>query len=625
MAYLQSFEWHDGERAVQRRIGVDDRDDNPTSPFLAAMFASRIPRYPLMAVGTLDDQDRPWVTLWGTGSPPLSQAIAQNVIAIRSEVDASFDPVVQAIWKGQDDGEIVRHEGAGKLFSALGVNLEQRSRLKLAGKIIAGALNADDEAESATKDDGTTRAKSGNIQLAANIEQCLPNCPKYLNKRLITSSTPKPSLLSDSNHLSQPALDLIKNADTMFIASVHEHEDMDANIRGGPQGFIRVAQPQSLDEASTIVWPEYSGNNLYQTLGNLEATPKAGLVIPNFETGDVLYVTGTTQVLVGGEASAVIAKSKLAVSLKITAARLVQDGLAFRGIAVDDATHGRSPYNPRVRTLTSESHDELGKTPGEEVPVTAQLIKKTKLTPTISRYRFALLDPAILGPWKAGQYVAMDLSNELYMGYSHMRDDDPTSLNDDFLRTFTVSSAPNSLGVHGEEFEITVRRVGNVTKWLEWQRPGMAEVGIREFGGEFIFDRENNQTIGFIAAGIGITPLLGQLQDLDLTRVITLWSLGVRDAGLAVDLLQQHPELKTTLAIFLTGSEDVLSNGEEKQALKALLDTGVKIERRRLQQEDLTAADAKVDNWYLCTAPAMRKQVQAWLPGKSMIFENFDY
>ena len=625
MAYHMAFEWHTGERAIQKRVGVDDQGDNPTSPFLAATFAARIPRYPLMAVGTLDDQDRPWATLWGTGSPPLSQAIAQNVIAIRSEVDASFDPVVEAIWNGQDDGEIVRHEGAGKIFSALGINLEQRSRLKLAGKIIAGSLNAHDEAEPASKDDDTRSGKPGNIQLAASIEQCVPNCPKYINKRLITSSTPKPLLLSDSTHLSQAALDLIKNADTMFVASVHEHEDMDANIRGGPQGFIRVAQPQSLEEASTIVWPEYSGNNLYQTLGNLEATPKAGIVIPNFETGDVLYVTGTTQVLVGGEASAVIAKSKLAVSLKLTGARLVQDGLAYRGTAVEDGTHGRSPYNPRVRTLTTENHEEFAKTPGEDAPVTAQLVEKTKLTPTISRYRFALSDHAILGPWKAGQYVAMDFSHELYMGYSHMRDDDPTSLNDDSLRTFTVSSSPNSLGEHGEEFEITVRRVGNVTKWLEWQRPGMAEIGIRGFGGEFIFDQGNHQTIGFIAAGIGITPLIGQVKDLDLTRVVALWSLGVRDTGIAVDLLQQHPELKTILTIFLTGNEDILSNEEEKKSLQALLDTGVKIERRRLSQEDLTAADEKVGNWYLCTAPAMRKQVQAWLPGKSIAFENFDY
>lgn len=622
---MEGFPWHDGERSIQRRVGVDDREDNPTIPFLPAMFASRLPNYPLMAVGTLDDQDRPWVTLWGTGAPPLSQSIAQNVIAIKSEVDASFDPVVEAIWKGQDDGEIVRQEGDGKLFSALGIHLELRSRLKLAGKIIAGALNADSDNEGESKPVEKKSGKSGNIQLAVSITQSLPNCPKYLNKKIITSSTPKPKLLSNSAHLSQEALDLIKNADTMFVTSAHEHEDMDANIRGGPQGFIRVAQPESTTENSTIIWPEYSGNNLYQTLGNLERTPKAGLVIPNFETGDVLYVTGTTEVLVGKQASSQISKSNLAVRLRVTAARLVQNGLPFRGKFLDDPTKGRSPYNPRVRALTSEKPDEFGRTPGDEIPVTAQLVKKTKLTPTITRYRFALADPAILGPWKPGQYVAMDFSSELYMGYSHMRDDDPTSLNDDFTRTFTVSSIPNSLGVHGEEFEITVRKVGSVTRWLEWQKPGSAEIGIRGFGGEFIFDQQENKRTGFIAAGIGITPLLGQLGNLDTKRVDTLWSLGIRDVGLAVDLLKHHPELKEAMTIFLTGDEKLLSNEKEKHKLEALRETGVTVHRRRLAKEDLLATDENVDNWYLCTAAAMRKEIQQWLPGKSFTFENFDY
>jgi len=34
-----------------------------------------------------------------------------------------------------------------------------------------------------------------------------------------------------------------------------------------------------------------SGNRLYQTLGNLKANPRVGVVIPDFETSDVLYVS----------------------------------------------------------------------------------------------------------------------------------------------------------------------------------------------------------------------------------------------------------------------------------------------------------------------------------------------
>ncbi|ETI20587.1 hypothetical protein G647_08625 [Cladophialophora carrionii CBS 160.54] len=623
MAFFQAAPWHEGEVAIHKRTRVGGYD-NPTTPFLAPRYGNWIQRYPMMAIGTLDDDDRPWCTVWGSDQLPIAQPVAQSVMGVRTTVDASFDPVVQAIYQGKDDGEVIRAEGKGRLMAGLSIHLEERSRVKLAGQVIAGALTATEPNGAKPEiQDGIKHGKSGELQLVVKIDQSLGNCPKYLNKKHIIAHTPEPRLISSSTHLSQKAIDLIHNADLFFIASAHQHEDMDCNHRGGPPGFIRVTQPDNPDESSTIVWPEYSGNNLYQTLGNLEATPHAGLVIPDFETGDVLYVTGDTETLVGATASKVIAKSNLAVSLKITGARFVENGLPFRGELTNDASHGRSPYNPRIRYLTTEKTDGFGNTPGDSVPTTAKLLKKTKLTPTITRYRFALTDPAVFGPWKPGQYMAMDLSAELDMGYSHMRDDDPTSLNDDFIRTFTVSSIPQSLGLHGEEFEVTVRNVGHVTGWLEWQREGMCEVGIRGFGGEFIF--EPNKRNAFVAAGIGITPLLGQMGSIDLENFKMCWSVGIRDVGLPLDILTQYPKLKDSeTTIFLTGDESVLAAGE-KAKLQQLIDTGVKIQRRRITKDDLTRWESQVDNWYLCTAPAMRKEVQDWLPGVVVNFENFDY
>ncbi|KAI1612944.1 hypothetical protein EDD36DRAFT_250742 [Exophiala viscosa] len=627
MAFHQASSWHEGEAAIHKRTHVDYREDNPTIPSLYPRAAQQVSRYPLMAFGALDENDKPWCTTWGSGKPPMAQQVAQSVIGIRTTVDASFDPVVQAIFKGQNDGEVLREEGEGRLMSGLSISLEERGRVKLAGRIIAGALNATmatEEGAQAADKSGTGQA--GEMQLVAKIDQVLPNCPKYLNKKKIVSSTPSPRLLSTSTRLVERAVNIIRKADLFFLSSAHKHKDMDCNHRGGPPGFLRVQQPEDPVKGSTIVWPEYSGNNLYQTLGNLETTPHAGLCVPDFETGDVLYVTGDTETLVGAEASHVIAKSNLAVRLMVTDVRLVENGLPFRGIPTDDVSQGRSPYNPRVRYLTSERRDAFDKDPGDKPPTTAQLIRKSRLTPTITRYRFALTDPAVFGPWKPGQYVAMDFTDELDMGYSHMRDDDPTSLNDDYIRTFTVSSIPNSLGDHGEEFEVTVRRVGNVTRWFEYQREGMCEVGIRGFAGEFSFDQTANKRVGFIAAGIGTTPLLGQMDILDLTRLKVWWSVGVRDVGLPLDILTQYPALKDSLTIYLSGSESVLDDNEkERTKLQKLVGTGVKIERRRLQQSDLTSAEAGVDNWYLCTAPAMRKEVQSWLPGKSVVFENFDY
>ena len=83
------------------------------------------------------------------------------------------------------------------------------------------------------------------------------------------------------------------------------------------------------------------------------------------------------------------------------------------------------PTTPKIRYLSTEKTEEFGK---DNAPVKAKLIQKTKLTPTINRYRFALEDPKVLGPQKAGQYVALSFSEELDMGYSHMNDADPDEL-----------------------------------------------------------------------------------------------------------------------------------------------------------------------------------------------------
>lgn len=54
--------------------------------------------------------------------------------------------------------------------------------------------------------------------------------------------------------------------------------------RGGPTGFLQLAEQ---DGGTVLRWAEYQGNNMFQTLGNLMLNPKAGLLILDFETGNV--------------------------------------------------------------------------------------------------------------------------------------------------------------------------------------------------------------------------------------------------------------------------------------------------------------------------------------------------
>jgi hypothetical protein len=82
----------------------------------------------------------------------------------------------------------------------------------------------------------------------------------------------------------------ITGADTFFVATADEQGDTDASHRGGEPGFVEVVAPDRLR------WPEYPGNSMFMTLGNLETRPAAGLLLPDWETGAALLLSGTTRV-----------------------------------------------------------------------------------------------------------------------------------------------------------------------------------------------------------------------------------------------------------------------------------------------------------------------------------------
>lgn len=381
---------------------------------------------------------------------------------------------------------------------------------------------------------------------------------------------------------------------------------MDTNHRGGPTGFLRVAShndENNSESATVLCWPEYSGNRLYQTLGNLAVYPKAGLCIPDFDTGDCLYVSGTTEILVGSAAEEFLPHSNLCVKFSVVALRLVEHALPFRGVLGE-----KSIYHPRVRRLAKErfAASPSATTTGELQQQQATLLHQTKLTPTISRFRFRLHQPntttstTTASTYQPGQYITLDFSSHLNIGYSHMRDDDPRSLNDDFVRTFTVSGfyqhqqqqhqqqqdqqKEEALGKCGDEFEITIRKVGGgvVTNFLfgfgdddddelyqkenEYKREKEREkenlvIDVRGFGGgEFTLQQQEGEEQEqqkntptkterekrriFIAAGIGITPIIPFLSTfssfsssfLDLNLKI-LWTVKMEDLAFVWDVV----------------------------------------------------------------------------------------
>ncbi|KAK3707740.1 hypothetical protein LTR37_011917 [Vermiconidia calcicola] len=611
--YLQDMPWHEGETKMQRKLRVPDMD-NPTVPTMSPQLANHLQVTPLIAIGTLDKKGRPWTTLWGNGDKGFARPMVQRVIGIRTPVTGKYDPVVEELFGKEATGEIVREENhEGRMVAGLTIDLETRKRVKLFGRMVAGALGI--------RDDEVTEQEEHvvEVQLVLDIKQSLGNCPKYLNKKRIIAARARPELISDSLKLPQQAVDLLEKADLFFISSSQKDLDMDTNHRGGPPGFVRVVSNE--EAGAVIVYPEYSGNRLYQTLGNLAVNPLAGICVPDFETGDMLYLTGTTETLVGKDAAALLPRSNLTVKISITAARFVANALPFRGVEGEC-----SPYNPSVRYLPTEKAPATNQ---DDELQQATLLSQTKLTPTVSRFRFSLENAASYRP---GQYVTLDFSRNLDMGYSHMCDDDPKSINDDFVRTFTVSSLPGTppdpvRRLKDDEFEITIRKVGAVTEHMfkhlgkTSRERGMheLEVGVKGFGGEFEVQQQGDEVICFVAAGVGITPLLPSLWALDSQKLRVLWSIREEDIPLVADVLEQHPELGQSLQIFITNAD------ERNSDIARLKEKRAVVHLHRISEQDLSMCGEDWKKYYLCTPVPMRKLLIEWLPGKELIFEDFNF
>lgn len=158
MALYEATEWHHGEEEMHKLLRVPAQD-NPTSQFLTPYAANLLTQCPLLALGTLDSEGRPWTTIWG-GEKGFSRPVAEGIIYAKATLGRAFDPVVKTLLGTRTDGEIVQEEGNGKMVGGLAIDLETRRRVKLYGRMMAGSMLATEEG-------------IGEAQLLVKIEQSL--------------------------------------------------------------------------------------------------------------------------------------------------------------------------------------------------------------------------------------------------------------------------------------------------------------------------------------------------------------------------------------------------------------------------------------------------------------------
>ena len=85
----------------------------------------------------------------------------------------------------------------------------------------------------------------------------------------------------------------IERCSMLFIATADAEGRPDCSYKGGLPGFVRV-----LDDR-TLAIPDYDGNGMYRTWGNVLANPHVGLLFLDFAESRRIRVNGSAQLAEG--------------------------------------------------------------------------------------------------------------------------------------------------------------------------------------------------------------------------------------------------------------------------------------------------------------------------------------
>jgi predicted pyridoxine 5'-phosphate oxidase superfamily flavin-nucleotide-binding protein len=296
--------FHEGERQVQRRAGVEEAAAHVAQMIRATMppAAQAFLKGQAMAVaGSASRDGRVWASLL-TGEPGFLRAADERTVLIAGGI-LEADPLWENLKGGAELG-------------LLAIDFAGRRRMRVNGP--------------------AERLPSGQVLL--HVREAFSNCPKYIQRRERIASPRDglpPQTVEARPTLTEAHQRWVRQADTFFIASTHATRGADASHRGGSPGFVRVVAPDKLG------WPDYAGNGMFQTLGNVAVNAHAGLLFLDGDTGGTLQVTGRARVVWDRERVAEVPGAERLVAFEVEQVRETAHATPLRWRLVD-----AWPYNP---------------------------------------------------------------------------------------------------------------------------------------------------------------------------------------------------------------------------------------------------------------------------------------
>lgn len=217
--------------------------------FMPEQHHAYFEQLPLLVGGSVDRGGWPWASIL-FGKPGFVSTPDEKTVSINAPIPPG-DPIANNI-------------AAGAAVSFVRIDLPTRRRNRINGLV----------------------RERMETELLVDLVQSFGNCPQYIHTRDMAfvrdPNKPQPVKVEHFTTLKGIAHDIVARADTLFVASHNE--------RGGKPGFIKI-------DDNTLTVPDFTGNFAFNTLGNSLVTPKAGLLFIDFQTSDLVQLTGTVEVL----------------------------------------------------------------------------------------------------------------------------------------------------------------------------------------------------------------------------------------------------------------------------------------------------------------------------------------
>jgi ferredoxin-NADP reductase/predicted pyridoxine 5'-phosphate oxidase superfamily flavin-nucleotide-binding protein len=501
--------FHEGEVRAQKLRGVHDHvmsyGPKVIRPFMPDQHREFFSSQPFLVAAIRDESGRMWSTLllpddvdprhhrsseggggWVATSP--------DPTTLRFTARVARGDALEGRWGSLTKNAPLLDQQPD--VGLLGIELGTKRRNRVNGRITSIVDALPDEEASLTSSAATANANSKKHALTFTVDQSFGNCPQYSTPRPWRWQwLPKVALMPNKppirgHELTPDQARQIQLADTIFIATGYRGEGVDdndsfgndASHRGGQPGFLRV------HNWTTLLLPDYSGNNFYNSIGNLFLDPRMGISVPGFETGSLLQMSGTAQVVTGAEAGILYPGIETLIVFTVQNVNELPEG----SLPIRWSSESAEKRRVRITSIVRESRD----------------VKSFELEPTQTAHE------APLWKYRAGQYVPVHLN----LG----REDGP------IVRTYSLSRAAHcAVPASSSEsrsppvrYRISVKRhgKGKASRFLHDVLQLGDIVSVEVPTGDFTLKLDeidhDESPIVLISVGVGVTPVLAMLEEL---------------------------------------------------------------------------------------------------------------